>query len=346
MKRLFIFLQMILTALATTSFAQDLSNPGDYMTAVSNAQTEMNKKYMVYMSAAAHERKAKKVDKLRQQVLESIDNSRYKTIELPIYKGDNALRQSSIDYIKLCYNIFNDDYARIINMEDIAEQSFDEMQAYILLQEKASEKINEAVDKMQTASKAFAAKYNVQVVDSKNELSDKLNKAGKLNQYKNEVYLIFFKCHWQDGEIVKAMNTGKITDAEQGRNSLIRYVREGMAGLDSLKSFNGDPSLSNTCRQVLQVYGNMAENDLPRQISYFLKKENFSKIEKAFEAKADESRTKKDVDAFNDAVKEINSAANTYNEVNKKISTAKNEALQKWNEAERSFADKHMPYYR
>lgn len=35
------------------------------------------------MSAAAHSRKAKKIDKLRQQALESIENSRFKTNDLP-----------------------------------------------------------------------------------------------------------------------------------------------------------------------------------------------------------------------------------------------------------------------
>ncbi|MEO8415771.1 MAG: hypothetical protein ABI472_19055, partial [Ginsengibacter sp.] len=58
----------------------------------------------------------------------SIENSRFKTIDLPIYKGnDNSLRQSSIDYLKFCYNVFNDDYAKILNLEDIEEQSLFEI---------------------------------------------------------------------------------------------------------------------------------------------------------------------------------------------------------------------------
>jgi len=175
MKQILFFLLFIISTLnSETSFSQDLSKPGDYMTAISNAQKEMNQKYMAYMSAAAHGRKARKVDKLRQQALESIDNSRFKTVDLPIYKGDNSLRQSSIDYIKLCYNVFNEDYARIVNMEDIAEQSFDEMQAFILLQEKTNEKIHEASGKMHDASKAFAEKYNVKIIESTDELSEKL----------------------------------------------------------------------------------------------------------------------------------------------------------------------------
>src|SRR3954466_4415748 len=124
--------------------AQTSDDPGAYMTMISTTQNEMNQKYMAYMSAAAHGRRAKKVEKLRQDVLESIQNSRYKATDMPYYKGDKTLRQSSIEYIQLCYNVFNDDYGKIVNMEDIAEQSYDEMQAYILLQEKTSEKIHGA----------------------------------------------------------------------------------------------------------------------------------------------------------------------------------------------------------
>ena len=116
--------------------------------------------------------------------------------------------------------------------------------------------------------------------------------------------------------------------------------------LIALKNLDGDPSLANTCRQVLQFYKRMAENDLPGQIDYFLKKENFEKIKNAFEAKPEKERTQKDVDAFNDGVKEINKANNTFNEINKKANAGRNDAINNWNDAEKSFADTHMPYYK
>src|ERR1700755_916011 len=123
--------------------AQNLDNPGEYMTALVKARGDMASKYMQYMSAAAHGRRASKIEKLRQEVLDNITNSRYKTTDLPIYKGDNSLRQSSIDYIQLCYTIFSEDYKKIVNMEELAEQSVDEMQAYMLLQEKVNDKLHE-----------------------------------------------------------------------------------------------------------------------------------------------------------------------------------------------------------
>src|SRR5436309_2861564 len=123
--------------------SQDLSNPGSYMTAIYNAHQEMNSKYMAYLSAAAHSSRKRKVEKMRSAALESISNSLSNTSELPYYKGDNSLRKENMDYIKMCYNVFNEDYAKIVNMDEIAEQSYDEMQAYILLQEKTDEKLAE-----------------------------------------------------------------------------------------------------------------------------------------------------------------------------------------------------------
>ena len=91
----------------------------------------------------------------------------------------------------------------------------------------------------------------------------------------------------------------------------------------------------------------MAENDMPKQMDYFLKKENFEKIKKSFDSKSGSDRTKKDVDAFNDGVKEINKATNTYNDINKQMDFERTDAQNKWNDAEKIFfVDNHMPYYK
>src|SRR5437660_420398 len=82
-------------AISTRLSAQDMNNPGDYISAVNKARGDMDAKYMQYISAAAHGRRARKVEKLRQEVLDNITQSRYKTIDLPYYKGDKSLRQAS-----------------------------------------------------------------------------------------------------------------------------------------------------------------------------------------------------------------------------------------------------------
>jgi hypothetical protein len=231
-------------------------------------------------------------------------------------------------------------------MEEIAERSFDEMEAFLLLQEKTDEKIKEVNETMHEATKVFATKYNVNLIESTDELGSKLEDAGKLNRYRNNIYLIFFKCYWQDGEIIKAMNAGKLTTVEQGRNSLIRFADEGLKSLDTVKGFAGDLSMVNTCKQVLKFYKNMAEKELPKQTDYFLKKENFAKMDKAFQSKSSSERTKESVAAYNKAVDELNTATNTFNNTNNKINNDRNNMLKQWNETEKSFIDAHMPHYK
>lgn len=342
MKNTFTLLSFLLIALGLQ--AQPTDDPGAYMTALSNAQVEMNQKFMAYMSAAAHGRRARKLEKMRTQTLESIDACRYKTVDVPLYKGDNSLRQSSIDYIKFSYNVFNDDYGKIVNLEEIAEQSFDEMEAYILLHEKTEEKMKEAFAKMDAATRAFAAKYNVTLIDGKSELGEKMEAASKLNKYNNKIFLIFFKCNYQDAAIVQAMNAKKLNDVEQGRSSLIRYATEGLQILDTLKNLNGDASLNIACKNMLLYYKKMAEKELPKVSDFYLKQENFSKMQKSFEAKS--NPTQADVDAFNKGVEEVNNSVNQFNQMNNAMNKGRTEALKNWEAVQKSFNETHMPKYK
>ena len=326
--------------------AQNLDNPGDYMTAITKARGEMDTKYMQYMSAAAHGRRARKVEKLRQEVLDNITDSRYKTTDLPIYKGDNSLRQSSINYIQLCYNVFSEDYKKIVNIEELAEQSVDEMQAYMLLQDKISERLHDGYDSLDKAERAFAAKYNVTLTSGQSPLGSKLEEAGKLNGYSNTIYLIFFKCNWEDNQMVKAMNDKKVNDAEQARSALLSYANDGLKGLDTLKPFEGDPSLIGACKRALVFYQQTAEKDMPKLTDFFVREEEFDKLKKAFEAKDPSSRTQTDVDAYNKAVKDMNGSVVAFNQTNNKVNNGRNQAVNEWAGAEKNFADQHMPHYK
>jgi len=343
-KLFFCFLLLLLCSFQSN--AQNLDDPGAYISAINNAQMDMNKTYMAYISAAAHSGRARKIEKMRQQAIESITNAKYKIIDLPIYKGDNSLRKSSIDYISLVYKVFNDDYAHIVNMEELVDQSFDEMQLYLLLQEKTNDTLKAANERMDKAVKDFAAKYNVKLIDDKTELGAKMEEAGKVSKYRDKVYLMFFKCNWQEGQLTEAINKKNVTTIEQARNALVKYATEGLAALDTLKSFENDPSLAVACRQALTFYKKEAEIETPKVSDYILKEENFNKIKTSFDAKSQSSRTQQDVDAYNKAVNEMNKAVNVANQVNGTINNNKKQITDNWNSAEKSFGDAHVPFYK
>jgi hypothetical protein len=350
MNRSFFFVSLLTVCpffITTTLSAQSNdTNPGEYITSIYKARGDMDNKYMQYLSATANTHRARKLEKLRQEVLDNITESRYKTTDLPLYKGDNSLRKGSIDYIQLCYIVFSEDYKKIVNMEEVVEQSVDEMQAYLILQQKVSDKLDSAAANLQKITRDFAAKYHVNLTEDKSALGDKMATASKLNQYTNTVYLAFFKCNWEDNQMVKAMNDKKVNDVEQARSALLSYANEGLKGLDTVKPFEGDPSLMNACRQALQFYKQTADKEIPKLTDFYLKQEDFAKLKKSFEEKSGSSRTQEDVNAYNKAVKEVNASVGAFNQVNSKVNNGRTQALNGWTEAEKKFAEEHMPRYK
>jgi hypothetical protein len=214
------------------------------------------------------------------------------------------------------------------------------------LQEETNKKFQEASAKITQAEKDFAKKYNVNLVEQKSELGEKLEIADKLNHYINLVYILFFKCNWEEGQLTTALNNKKITQAEQARNALVAYADEGLKALssDSIKAFQHDPSLAQQCKTTLLFYKNMGEKEAPKMLDFFLKSENFEKIKKAMDAKS--SHTKAEVDDYNKAVKEMNNSANTFNQTNQNLNNQKTQMLNDWDAAEKKFVDTYMPYYR
>jgi hypothetical protein len=322
-----------------------MDNPGTYMTTFSKTMDAMNAKYMAYTSAAAHGHRARKVEKLRQEVLDNITDCRYKMTDLPMYKGDNTLRQAGIDYIKLLYIIFNQDYKKIVDVEELAEQSVDEMQIYLLLHEKVSQKLAGGWADLDNVSKSFADKYHVTLTHQETPLGQKLETADKLDKHSNAVYLAFFKCNWEDNQMVKAMNDKKVNDIEQARSALASYAAQDLKSLDTLKPFEGDATLILSCRRALQFYQQEADKDIPKMIDFYLKEEEFEKLKNNFDVKGN-NRTKDDVDAYNKALNEFNASVKVFNQTNQKVNAARSLAVNDFNDTEKKFSDEHMPHYR
>jgi len=51
------------------------------------------------------------------------------------------------------------------------------------------------------------------------------------------------------------------------------------------------------------------------------------------------------VNAYNKAVKEANQSVNTFNQVNTMVNNGRSQVLKDWQDAEKRFADDHMPRY-
>lgn len=330
--------------ISSAAIAQDLDNPGGYMTYIGKAEETIGAKYISYMSGSSHGKSLRKVEKRRQELLNSIEEMRFKVHDMPAFKGDKTLREASVNYLKTMYSVFNEDYAKIVNMEEIAEQSYDAMEAYLLVQEKANEKLREAGAKRRVIWDEFAKKNNVNVVNNSSELELKLDKAEKVNAYYHQVYLIFFKSHKQEMYLIAAIDEKNVNSIEQTRNALIKYTTEGLAKLEDVKPYEGDASLVVACRNVLKFLQDEASDKVGVMTDFIMKSENFDKVKKAFDAIPAAKRTQADVNNYNKAVNEMNKGVGQFNNTNKQLNDKRNAMVKVWNTAVSDFLDNHMPY--
>lgn len=325
------------------SAQQKFANAGEYLNYMNTETRKITRDMWDYTSAVTHGKSARKVENKRKEVLSTIKEAQGKISKMPGYEGDKSLRDSVVAYLKLSHIVLAEDYEKIVDMEEVAEQSYDMMEAYLLAQEKASDKLDAAGESLEEQQKLFAGQHNINLVENKDKISLKLESAGKVIQYYNTLYLIFFKSYKQEAYMLDAINRNDVNGIEQNKNSLAGFAAKGIESLDTMKAFKGDPSLKTSCKEMLAFYKMEANTKIPGMIDYFLKNENFNKMKSALEAKPQSKRSKEEIDQYNKAVKELNESMTKYNSVSQELYKKRSELLNKWNSSVKSFMDKHVP---
>lgn len=337
------FMCILACTFCIQAFAQTFEKPTDYMDFMSKKQQEITENHMSYTSAVAHGKSARKVDKRRKELIASNLEAIKQIKALPDWKGDGALRDSTVSFLNTCYHILNEDYEKIMDLEEVAEQSYDQMEAYIKVQDLASEKWEQADKRVREQTEIFAKKNNINLIAGKQtELGKKVEISGKVMQYHREIYLIFFKCNNQERYLIDALNKGNLSALEQNRSSLEKYATENLVKLSKIKPFNGDNSVVDACRKCLQFYLKEAKEQVPILQDFQAKKETFEKLSKAFQEKGTK-HTQAEVDAYNKGVKDINAATAKYNLTNDFCNKTRTEVLNNWNNSLQKFFDKHIP---
>lgn len=306
---------------------------------------EMAKDMMSYTSAVSHGKGAKKVEKKRQELLTTVKQAEINVRKLPAFDGNTQLRDSVIAYFKLSQLVLREDYSKIVDLEEIAEQSYDAMEAYLLAKEKANEKLDASYEHASDQHSLFAKNNNIRLIESDSKLSRKLETSGKVHNYYNQVYLVFFKSYKDEAYLMDALNKEDVNALEQTKSSLASHADEGLEKLKKIGLYEYDASLSKACQQLLAFYQYEATKT-DEVIDFLLKKEQFEKIKKAFDAKKANDRTQADVDQYNKAVNDFNSAVNRSNTVNNELNKRRAELINQWNKTTDAFLSKFVPKYR
>ncbi len=314
-----------------------------YLGRINEKQQAVNNEAMGYVSAVAHGKSARKIDKQRSELISAVSQARAMAKNMEDFEGDTALKAAAYEYFNLNYIVFKEDYGKIMDLEELSEQSYDGMEAYLAAQDIANKKLEEANDKMQTEFRAFAARHDVKLVEEETKMSKMTEQVNKTNAYYHSVFLLFFKSYHTELYLVQALDKKDVNGIEQNKNSLVKSTQEDLAKLAKVGGFEGDENVVNACRALLLFYQTEAKNKIQVLTDFVMQQENFDKIKKATEAKS--NRTQQDVDAYNKAAGDINKAAALYNKTNKELNEGRGKLLNDWNNAVETFLSKHTPRY-
>ncbi len=324
-------------------WTQDEETAVSYMSKFNEQEDVLGKDYLGYMSAVTHTHNGRKMERRRKEVLADVKGALSKTSSMKAFKGDGSLRDAYREYYSILLTILNEDYAKIVNMEEIAEQSYDNMEAYVLAQEKASERLDEASKKRRAAFDDFANRNKIKLIETDSKLSKKLEKMGEVSNYYHQVFLIFFKSNKQEAYLIEAFNANDINAAEQNKSTLARFSTEGLEKLAAVKPYDNDNSVVLSCRKMLEFYKNEAESKVKPVTDYIMKRAEFEKIRQTFEAKSEKERTSADVDNYNRLVNEMNKAGVQFNKANSDLNKTRTDLTNNWNNTVGKFLDTHSP---
>ncbi|MBI5540509.1 MAG: hypothetical protein HY951_10660 [Bacteroidia bacterium] len=336
---------MLLFFIFTTSwvYSQDSKSASEYMGQIGNQHQIIMENIWDYTSSVSHGKSARKVEKRRKEVIKAVEDAQKTVGKLKPFGNDASYRDSVLSYLNISHIVLTENYGKIVDMEAIAEQSYDAMEAYLLAQEIANQKMDLAEEMMVQEQKNFAAAHNITLLENKDPLAIKMKKASEVIKYYNVIYLIYFKSSKQEAYLMEALNKADLNSIEQNRTTLAKYAKEGLGKLEAAKSYSGDLSMNNVTKQSLKFYIDESEVKMQKLTNYYLEKEKFDKIKSAFDAKSQSSRTKQDVDQFNAAVNAFNKAAADSNVINNELNNSRSQNNENWNKVAQAFLDKHVP---
>jgi hypothetical protein len=338
-KHTFLFLIILFTSPFVAA-----QTAGEYMDEMNKDMKSISQASWEYVSEMSHGNNAKKAEKKRLDLLQQFSDSKSRVAQMSGFNGNTVYRDAVVKYLDMSFSIFNQDYANLVDMEEVAEQSYDFMEAYMLAKEKANEKLDEAGKEMDKAEEAFAKENNINLIDpEKTKTSENIRISNLVYDHYNVIYLIFFKSYKQEYFLLQALNNGDVSAVEQNKNALIANSNEGIAKLKTMTGYNNDNSIIMSCKKLLEFYKSEAEKDVPVLLEFFLKKDNMDKVKAAFDAKKEKDRTQADADQYNKAIEEYNATINTFNSTNEKLNAERSKNLDAWNKSVDTFLDKNVP---
>lgn len=294
-----------------------------------------------YISTITQMRRARAVEKRRQALLTVLDEMKTYYSTMKALHGDSTLLTDLKTYVNLTHVVLKEDFDKILDMEDISEQSYDKAEAYELALDMAIEKLQNSYKTLHEQETAFFKEYGIKVKKEKSELTLKIEKANRALEYFNDISRIVSRANRQNNYTGAAVQTKDVAGLEQHMMTLVSFAEEGLEKLKQMKGYDGDSELLSTAVKMLTFYQNAGQTTYPANVEFFIKTDNFQKLAKRFKTIKDKDKTREDINQYNKAVNSYNKAVKDINKINKTSYAQGKKLIKLWNNGREKFFKNH-----
>lgn len=333
---------MLLTFIANTASSQSFNNAAEYLDFVSNEQQAVSRSMWKYTKAVAHSKSDRSIEGKRRNLLKTIERAIAKIEKADGYDGEDY-KNKVLKVLNINRNLLNQDYAEIIDMKAVAEQSYDAMEAYMIAQEMADKKMEEAQQEYEKNFYEFAGKHNINIIESESDLGKKMKISNEVFSHYNELYLTYFKVYINEVYLWEAVEANNVSAIQQNANALSSAAKEGLEVLNQKTLYKNDKSVVNATKKAFEFFIDESENQIPEMTDFLILNEDFEKIKTTLENTPERKRTKDQVNLYNKKVKEINKAINNYNKVNNALNNQRQKVINGLDNANANFLSRHIP---
>lgn len=333
---------IILLLISFQSNAQQFDTALEYLEFLGEELETVTKSTWKYTKAVAHSKSDRNVNNKRKTLIKTVEKAISKIEKAKAYNNDDY-KNNVLKHIRLNESLLKQDYAKIIDMKAVAEQSYDLMEAYILAQELADKKMADSQAEYEANFYEYAAKHNINIIESDNDLGKKMTISNAVFNHSNALYLIFFKVYINEVYLWDAIKNNDVSGIQQNANALNQTAKEGLDILKTIEPYKNDTSIILATKAVFDFFIDETENKIPVIADFFILQEDFKTIKNTLEKTPEKKRTKPQVDAYNKKIKEINKAGTIYNKTNTKLNTERQKVLEKLETTKAKFLDRHIP---
>ena len=322
--------------------AQKFDNALSYLEFISDEQTTISKTMWRYTQAIAQSKNDKSIESRHNALIKSMDKAiaRISTAES---FGDSGFKEKVIANLTLNKKLLNHEYAEVLDMKKIAEESYDDMEAYFMAREMANQKMEEAQNEFEIDYYKYAADNNIDIIESETDLSKKIKLSNLVFDHYNEMYLLFFKAQINEIYLNRAIDAQDVNAIQQNADALISAANEGLNKLSSINLYENDASIVKSTEKAFQFFIEEAQNEIPKIVDFLVLSESFEKINAAIEDTPKRKRTKEQIDVYNKKVKEINKGVDRYNKTLAFLNKNRSDILNNLNATNEKFLAKHIP---